>query len=156
VDEGHNILLEDSDGLSPFHYALRCGSLDVLQFLSAACGNVLSKLWHSLDHHGNCYSRDKQYRKHLQCILGKDAEPFLMIGHTSGIVGSIVSVALSAVVTMTNSRDFGDASDFTAQLLIQALFDLMPWAKMEAELAVTYFRDRMEGSWKEDRRLTDS
>ncbi|KAL2815028.1 ankyrin [Aspergillus cavernicola] len=35
VDEGHDILLQDVDGLSPFHYAL-----------------MLSKVWHSLDHFG--------------------------------------------------------------------------------------------------------
>lgn len=89
--EGYDILLEDRDGLSPFHYALRCGRLDVLQFLSAVYDNALSNLWYSLAHHGNYHSRDKQYRKHLQCILEKDAEPFPMIEHTGGIVGSIVS-----------------------------------------------------------------
>jgi ankyrin repeat protein len=52
VEEGHDILLEDSNGLSPFHYALRHGRLNVLQFLSTACESTLSKLWHSIDHHG--------------------------------------------------------------------------------------------------------
>ncbi|PYI17232.1 ankyrin [Aspergillus violaceofuscus CBS 115571] len=52
VDEGHNILLEDSDGLSPFHYALRRSRLDVLHFLTTACDGALSRLWHSIGHHG--------------------------------------------------------------------------------------------------------
>lgn len=115
---------------------------------------------------GNRLSRDKDHRMHLQHILGKDADPFQMIGHTGGMRGSIFSVftfpeTQSAVVTMTNGRDFGDASDFTAQLLIQALFDLkppvnlMPWAKMEAELAASYFRENVERPWKENRCLAD-
>lgn len=52
VDEGHDILLEDCDGLSPFHYALRYSRLDVLHCLTTACDSALSKLWHSIDHHG--------------------------------------------------------------------------------------------------------
>lgn len=46
------ILLEDCDGLSPFHYALRYSRLDVLHCLTTACDGGLSKLWHSIDHHG--------------------------------------------------------------------------------------------------------
>ncbi|KAJ5095858.1 hypothetical protein NUU61_005214 [Penicillium alfredii] len=115
---------------------------------------------------GNSESRDKDHQLHLRYILGKDAEPFQMIGHTGGMIGSIFSVftfpeTQSAVVTMTNGRDFGDASDFTAQLLIQALFDLKPsvdltsWAKVEAGLAARYFREKIEQPWKEGRRLSD-
>ncbi|KAE8420679.1 ankyrin [Aspergillus pseudocaelatus] len=52
VDEGHDILLEDIERLSPFHYALDDGRLDVLQFMSETCDNALSKVWHTLDHHG--------------------------------------------------------------------------------------------------------
>ncbi|KAJ5312119.1 hypothetical protein N7508_002949 [Penicillium antarcticum] len=52
VDEGHDIWLEDSHRLSPFHYALQRGCLNVLQFLSTACDSALSTLWHSIDHHG--------------------------------------------------------------------------------------------------------
>lgn len=52
VDEGHDILLEDRDGLSPFHYALRDSHLDVLHCLTTACDGALSKLWYSIDHHG--------------------------------------------------------------------------------------------------------
>ncbi|KAJ6166972.1 hypothetical protein N7470_002419 [Penicillium chermesinum] len=52
VDEGHDILLEDCDGLSPFHYALRSNRLDLLRCLTMACDGALSKLWHSIDRHG--------------------------------------------------------------------------------------------------------
>ncbi|KAJ5593262.1 hypothetical protein N7537_010166 [Penicillium hordei] len=52
VDEGHDILLEDRDGLSPFHYALRDSRLNVLHCLTTACDGALSKLWYSIDHHG--------------------------------------------------------------------------------------------------------
>ena len=52
VDEGHDILLEDIHGLSPLHYALHEGCLDVLHFMSTACDSALRRVWPSLDHHG--------------------------------------------------------------------------------------------------------
>ncbi|KAI9370910.1 beta-lactamase/transpeptidase-like protein [Aspergillus egyptiacus] len=118
-------------------------------------------------HGGNYFSREKEHRTHLAYILGKDhAEPFQMVGHTGGMRGSIFSVftfpgTQSAVVTMTNGRDYGDASDYAAQLLIQALFDLKPrvdlrpWARIEAGLAAKHFREKMEGPWAENRRVGD-
>lgn len=115
---------------------------------------------------GNVHSRDKEHQVHLQHIIGKDATPFQMIGHTGGMCGSIFSVftfpeTQSAIVTMTNGRDFGDASDFTAQILTQALFDMQPhlnlssWARQEVELASGFNRERLEEPWKENRRLDE-
>ncbi|KAL4917187.1 beta-lactamase/transpeptidase-like protein [Aspergillus aurantiobrunneus] len=115
---------------------------------------------------GNRFTRDTEHRMHLQHILGRDAAPFQMVGHTGGMRGSIFSVftfpeTQSAVVTMTNGRDLGDASDFAAQVLIQALFDLKPavdltsWAKEEAQLAARWHREHIERPWEEDRRLAD-
>ncbi|KAL2824434.1 beta-lactamase/transpeptidase-like protein [Aspergillus cavernicola] len=118
---------------------------------------------------GNSLSQSKEHRLHLQYILGKEnaaAAPFPTVGHTGGMRGSIFSVytfpnTQSAVVTATNGRDLGDASDFTAQLLIQALFDLKPlvdlrsWAEKEAELAATQYREYIERPWEENRRLDD-
>lgn len=52
VNEGHDILLQDAEGLSPFHYAVSRGCLDILHFMSENCNNVLSEAWHSLDHLG--------------------------------------------------------------------------------------------------------
>jgi hypothetical protein len=85
-----------------------------------------------------------------------------MIGHTGGTDGSIFTVftfpeTQSAVVTMTNGRDFGDASDFTAQILTQALFDLkpsvdlIPWAKREAELRPSHHEIRLGRPWTGNR-----
>ncbi|KAL3478298.1 beta-lactamase/transpeptidase-like protein [Aspergillus californicus] len=118
---------------------------------------------------GNGLSRGAEHRLHCENILGRDrkAAPITMIGHTGGMAGSIFSVftfpsTKSAVVTMTNGRDFGDASDFTAQILIQALFDLRPavdlisWTKAEARLAASSYREEIEEPWEENRRLDDS
>lgn len=52
VGDGHDILFQDVNGLSPFHYALESGQLDVLHFMSETCDRALSGVWHSLDHLG--------------------------------------------------------------------------------------------------------
>jgi ankyrin repeat protein len=52
VNEGHDIMLQDADGLCPFHYAVSRGHLDILHFMSETCDNVFSEAWHSLDHFG--------------------------------------------------------------------------------------------------------
>lgn len=116
---------------------------------------------------GNRFSREKDHRMHLKHILGMESDPILAIGHTGGMLGSIATVwtfpdTQSAVVTMTNGRDFGDASDFAAQILIQALFvltprvDLTPWVKTEVDLAQRFFDEGLLRPWKENRRLTDA
>lgn len=67
----------------------------------------------------------------------------------------------SAIVTMANGRSSGDASDYTAQILLQALFDLIPkvdiipWAKKEAELARNFLNDKILHPWQKERRLSD-
>ncbi|KAL2836062.1 ankyrin repeat-containing domain protein [Aspergillus pseudodeflectus] len=52
VNDGHDIMLQDADGLSPFHFALFEGRLDILHFLSTTCDHVLSRVWNTLDHFG--------------------------------------------------------------------------------------------------------
>jgi ankyrin repeat protein len=52
VNEGYDIMLQDANGLSPFHYALSEGHLDILHFMSTTCGHVLSRVWNTLDHFG--------------------------------------------------------------------------------------------------------
>jgi ankyrin repeat protein len=52
VEEGYDIMLEDSHGRSPFNYAVSRGRLDTLAFMSRACDSVLSLIWNSLDHFG--------------------------------------------------------------------------------------------------------
>ncbi|KAL3496550.1 beta-lactamase/transpeptidase-like protein [Aspergillus germanicus] len=117
---------------------------------------------------GNALSQGENHQCHLQYILGEESapSPLTAIGHTGGMRGSVFSVytfpeTQSAVVTATNGRDFGDASDFTAQILIQALFDLkpvvdlVPWAKKEAELAAGFYREHIEAPWERERRPND-
>ncbi|KAJ0422227.1 beta-lactamase/transpeptidase-like protein [Aspergillus carlsbadensis] len=117
---------------------------------------------------GNAPSQGKEHRCHLQYILGKEnaPSPLTAVGHTGGMRGSVFSVytfpeTQSAVVTATNGRDFGDASDFTAQVLVQALFDLkpvvdlLPWARKEAQLAAGFYREHVEAPWERNRRPND-
>jgi ankyrin repeat protein len=52
VNEGHDIMLQDADRLSPFHYAVSEGHLDILHFMSTTCSQVLSRVWNTLDHFG--------------------------------------------------------------------------------------------------------
>ncbi|KAL3460895.1 beta-lactamase/transpeptidase-like protein [Aspergillus heterothallicus] len=118
---------------------------------------------------GNSLSQSNGNRDHLDYILGRDraVTPFPVIGHTGGMRGSVFSVYTfpetgSAIVTATNGRDLGDASDFAAQILIQALFDLkprvdlLPWARKEAELAAEHYRRYIEAPWMEGRRVCDT
>ncbi|KAL4875866.1 beta-lactamase/transpeptidase-like protein [Aspergillus karnatakaensis] len=119
---------------------------------------------------GNGFTREKGQRLHLQHILGSSekhkAKPVQVVAHTGGMRGSLFSVftfpeTQSAVVTMTNGRDLGDASDWTAQLLIQALFDLEPkidlieWARKEAELTAAFHAEKVERPWREGRGVDD-
>ncbi|KAF4170180.1 hypothetical protein CNMCM6936_003368 [Aspergillus lentulus] len=53
ADGGHDIMLPDVDGLSPFHHALCGGYSEVVRFMSTACESLLSKTWRSLDHFSN-------------------------------------------------------------------------------------------------------
>ncbi|THC96299.1 hypothetical protein EYZ11_004204 [Aspergillus tanneri] len=116
---------------------------------------------------GNRHSRENNHQMHLKHILGVESQSFLAIGHSGGMPGSIATVwtfpdTQSAVVTMANGRSFGDASDFTAQILVQALFnltpwiDLTPWVKMEVDLAKRFFYEDCLRPWKENRRITDA
>jgi CubicO group peptidase (beta-lactamase class C family) len=101
----------------------------------------------------NQATREAPWKLHVSRsnILGIESEKRIMIGHSGGAIGGIVTVwtfpeTQSAVCTMVNMRALGDASDFAAQVLIQALFDLRPrvdllaWAKKEAELSRTVLK----------------
>lgn len=117
---------------------------------------------------GNLHSREKEHQLHLQNIMGMDlpSGSMAMVGHTGGVKGMVTAVwtfpaTQSAVVVMANGRDWGDASDFTAQILIQALFDLkprldlVPWALKERELAQSFFQEKMAKPWLDNRSSTD-
>jgi hypothetical protein len=45
VNEGHDIMLQDADGLGPFHYAVSGGHLDILHFMSTTSDQVLPRVW---------------------------------------------------------------------------------------------------------------
>ncbi|KAL4874485.1 beta-lactamase/transpeptidase-like protein [Aspergillus karnatakaensis] len=115
---------------------------------------------------GNTRSRKAPHSLHLKKILGLESEKRVMIGHTGGAIGGIATVwtfpeTQSAVCTMVNMRALGDASDFAAQILIQALFDLqprvdlLPWARKEAELNRTSIVDGLLRPWTENRQEDD-
>lgn len=114
----------------------------------------------------NGITREAPYKMHLNNILGTESEKHLAIGHTGGAMGGVTTVwtfpeTQSAVVTMTNSRLLGDASDFTAQILIQAFFnlkpriDLLPWAREEARLRQNFYAENLLRPWSENRQETD-
>jgi CubicO group peptidase (beta-lactamase class C family) len=114
----------------------------------------------------NSMSRDETHQVHLKQVVGRDSNPRLAVGHNGGMVGSTITVwtfpeTQSAVVAMANGRDFGDASDFTAQILIQELFqlnpriDFIPWMKMEAALAKNSFTEKFLQPWKREKRDDD-
>lgn len=115
----------------------------------------------------NSRSREVNHQMHLKHILGVDSNPRLAVGHTGGMMGSVTTLwtfpeTQSAVVALTNGRDFGDASDFTAQILTQALFnltpqiDFLPWVRMEAELAGKFFKENLLQPWERNRRIDDN
>ncbi|KAL5333812.1 beta-lactamase/transpeptidase-like protein [Aspergillus crustosus] len=119
---------------------------------------------------GNGFTREKEHRTHLEYILGDSendrSHPIPVIAHTGGMRGALFSVftfpqTQSAIVTMTNGRDFGDASDWTAQVLIQALFDLkpevdlLPWVKKERGLHEGSYQKYVQGRWEENRRASE-
>ncbi|KAE8377059.1 beta-lactamase/transpeptidase-like protein [Aspergillus bertholletiae] len=115
---------------------------------------------------GNGFTREPPLSMHLNNILGTQSEKRLMVGHTGGVMGGVTTVwtfpeTQSAIVTMANTRQLGDASDFTAQVLIQALFDLqpridlLPWARKEVELKKGFYSEKLLRPWTENRQETD-
>ncbi|KAF7585407.1 hypothetical protein BBP40_010978 [Aspergillus hancockii] len=88
---------------------------------------------------GNSCSGEKEYRTYLEYILGMETDSFAAVGHARwGLAGSIATVwtfseTQSAAITMTNGRDFRDASEFSAQISIQALFELIPQVDLLSE-----------------------
>lgn len=113
---------------------------------------------------GNQHSRDKGHQEHLNNILGRDSNHHIAVGHSGGMMGSVATLwtfpeTQSAVVAMTNGRDLGDAADFAAQILIQALFDLkpaidlIPWVKLEAELSRRFFNEKLLRPWEDKREV---
>ena len=70
-------------------------------------------------------------------IIGKDAKPMIVYGHNGITNGSVATIYIipeyhSAVVVLSNAADAGDASEITAQILLQALFNLKPHVDLVA------------------------
>ncbi|RDW83551.1 uncharacterized protein DSM5745_03877 [Aspergillus mulundensis] len=117
---------------------------------------------------GNRCTREAPWKLHLQPdnILGRESGSRLMIGHSGGAIGGIATLwtfpeTQSAVCALVNGRALGDASDFAAQVLMQALFDLRPrmdllvWARKEAELAEAFLEEEVLGPWMANRKIED-
>jgi hypothetical protein len=115
----------------------------------------------------NQTTREVPWKMHVSKsnILGMESGKRIMIGHSGSAIGGITTVwtfpeTQSAVCTIVNMRALGDASDFAAQVLIQALFDLQPrvdllaWAKKEAKLSRTGLKDVLD-LWVANRRAED-
>ncbi|KAL3481758.1 beta-lactamase/transpeptidase-like protein [Aspergillus californicus] len=115
---------------------------------------------------GNGCSREAPWKLHQSNILGTHSKKRVMVGHTGGSTGALATIwtfpeTQSAVCTMVNMRELGDASDFAAQILIQALFDLeprvdlVPWAMKEAELNRSRPTNELLRPWMANRREED-
>ncbi|KAL4864791.1 beta-lactamase/transpeptidase-like protein [Aspergillus spectabilis] len=119
---------------------------------------------------GSRQNREAPWKLHLgpRNFLGLDfeKEKRVIIGHTGGAIGGIATVwtfpeTQSAVCTIVNMRALGDASDFAAQALIQALFDLeprvdlIPWVRKQAELNKSWLTDGLLKPKMANRRVGD-
>ena len=77
---------------------------------------------------GRLQDEAKSYRKY---IIGQESAPRVIYGHNGVVNGSVATAYLcptthSAIVALSNGSDAGDAAEITAQILLQALFDLQP------------------------------
>lgn len=90
-------------------------------------------------------------------VIGASSKPRQFIGHSGNWNGYTAAFYLfpetqSAVVTLANAMDLGDAADFVAKILTQALFDFKPkvdvvdFARKEAALFQKWFED-MHDDW---------
>ncbi|KAA8648094.1 serine hydrolase domain-containing protein [Aspergillus tanneri] len=114
----------------------------------------------------NTETRDDSRMDHVHYILGTRSKHMLTIGHNGVMRGSTAAVytfpdTQSAVVVMANGLQCGDASDYAAQIIIQALFnlqppvDLLPLVRMEKELWREWYPTRLAGPWQANRNTTD-
>jgi CubicO group peptidase (beta-lactamase class C family) len=94
-------------------------------------------------------------------IIGKNSEPRTLYGHNGITEGSVATTYLipashSAIVVLSNAADAGDASEATAQIILQALFDLEPSVDLVAAVLLSR-NERLERhekmilTWQENR-----
>jgi hypothetical protein len=106
----------------------------------------------------NSRTRQNEEKTDLSYILGSKSPNRLVIGHNGLMNGSSAVVytfpeTQSAVVAFSNGLQAGDAGDFSAQILIQALFDLqlrldsMPLIRKEAEARRVWYDKELLQLW---------
>ncbi|KAF7557275.1 hypothetical protein G7Z17_g774 [Cylindrodendrum hubeiense] len=93
---------------------------------------------------------DPEYN--MKYILGRDSEKKFFVGHNGNMNGYASALYLfpetnSGVIALANGMNLGDAADFAAKIMLQALFDLQPHvdilelAKREAHLHKKMYND---------------
>ena len=98
-------------------------------------------------------------------IIGKGSTPARKVhGHNGITNGGVATVYVlpesrSAVVAFANAADAGDAAEITAQILLQALFDLQPkidlLKPLQEEIARTHHeRVKMDEDWQTNRNIS--
>jgi len=75
-------------------------------------------------------------------ILGRSSRPRLALYHGGQVTGYLSSLYLfpetnSAVIVLTNAQSLGDCSDWVAQALIQALFEMEPTVDFSERASAT-------------------
>jgi CubicO group peptidase (beta-lactamase class C family) len=94
-------------------------------------------------------------------IVGRESESRTLYGHAGVTNGSLATIwvlpnSRSAIVVLSNAADAGDASDTTAQILLQALYDLKPPIDLLPALRASRddrlkMHDDMIDTWKRNR-----
>ncbi|KAL9124212.1 MAG: hypothetical protein Q9217_006436 [Psora testacea] len=113
----------------------------------------------------NCMTRNDDANTNQFYVLGKDTPPLTVIYHGGVMPGSSCALytfpqTQSAIVAFANGIQDGDAADFTAQVMLQALFDLepkidlLPLVSLEAEKRHNVFFPQILAEWHLHRNLS--
>lgn len=94
-------------------------------------------------------------------IIGQESTPRTLYGHNGIANGSVASAyafpaSHTAVVVLSNAADAGDAAETTAQVLLQALFELKPHINLISSISEERDRclkvhENMINDWRRDR-----
>lgn len=113
----------------------------------------------------NYMTRDDEEKTNTKYILGTSSPPKLVLQHNGIANGSSCAFytfpeTQSAVIAFSNGIQDGDAADFCAHIMIQALFDLQPrvdllsLAEIEADLRHNRFYEKIKSDWDKHRDVT--
>ncbi len=116
--------------------------------------------WTSL----NAMTRYDNEHTNQEYILGISSKPILVVQHCGVMNGSTATFYTfpetgSAIIVFANNLNHGDAADFTAHILFQALFDLqphvdlLPLARAECKKREQWYPDIL-ADWTEHRDTT--